>query len=887
MRVRHSLFYRWPIIALVLTCCAICRLHGTLQVVSVSSFVPCVTGAASSANGAKTFNCANTGLTTVVDAFLSSTFSVDEVSVDNVEQAQVTDQAGTFFAQFTVVPVNASRQSQTTSLSECQSTEGNPCQTTVPVEVTYEMLPPVYTWKLTRVSSRKSGALRAPFTNLYGGTAVYDSPERTSPYGNTFFVPEPACRLISTTGMHQSNLEYPTQVNVTRIFENSTLNANYLKCFKTADDLQAPLSEPPAGIGLNGASMLEYHFTCSANVRNNSAGTTTSVTFPVFYYGQFFPLSPGCDIWAVSGQPQVIAGIRINGTVLADYAPLNLTRGDRETLTLITVQDNLLGTSAVSEPKGLIQAKVLNIVTPSGNSGPYMPPYFVTCSNNPDGVPLSLYPRPDSINPLTVEATGNAAPRVAPQIANPWLYDPDALFGKGKLPIPSSMQFMTQGDDPFAMFYFLNNSQLGSVNSECGAMCVDPNIYSHPPPVLSFTGVIGGQRDFVFNLSSILPIQQGGLGLIGGTTTCVPLHGLGFNGVTVTMPCNARSDMAQTQAQIAALLADGSPAAIKAIKLMRIPHQSPYYDPLRANFWTANQTLFYQPTRGRGQSSAAARVELVTSFSGDFLGYASLVPKAEIQTLTENPDAGFSQGTTTFCSMTWTSSQPNAVQGAVAYRVCNPTNGTQLGSYEVRTTCGLSSLFRPDTNNPLGGEYIPGPDEEGRSLTTLNVPSEIVLNNVRSGQCRTPQDSGFLYFQGTLSVLQPPPATGQAVPTFAELQDAGGVTCIVSVYSTQSILPGSVLVSKQTVSCTASDQSASSTNPILIPTPATPHFPPPLIDSSVTSTPTTTPTPPNNAPDIGRVEEGVIYGVVIGAFVLAVIVIIAACVASNTKLRRH
>jgi len=859
--------------------------EGIMEIVSVSSFQPCVTGTipAGGANGGgsrTSINCANTGQTTLVDMILSSTVEAYILEGVDTQEQVVSDQVTSFLANFTVVPTNAADQAQTGSLSRCQATGGQACQSTVAMNVTVEMLPPIYVYDLVPITSRITSVLRSAWSFAYGATATFPDINIS---GIDSFVDTEAnpttCKLLYTTSMNSLHHQYPSQDKVHEMFIDEAFNEMFLQCPRFDDDTPEPLSGPPVGVGLKGSGRLRYQFTCSGWVINKIFDALIPVDqFTMIIYAQGFPLGPSSRIFSVSNPGRAVTAVRFNATALADYEALGIVKGQRETLLLTTQQSGLLGASGVSQPKGFLSASIIQVITPSGSMGPFIPEVLVTVANNGLDLALNMTPNAESANPLTVESTGQAAPYLSPSFANPWLYDPDPTspFGRGKLPIPSSMGFMTQYD-PYAMFYFLNASQIASLCNACGCMCVDPNIYQNPPPVLAFTGVVGGQRDFTFSMNDIIPYTNASLmndtGLVTGRyrdmITCFPGYGLSMLDVPITMPAQAVFDMQQDQATARALIADGSPEALKQLKRMRFRHMSPYYDVNRPNMWVYNGKLYYQPTNGRGIPTSNIRLEILLSFSGDFLGYVSQVPAGEFQLLSENPDTGSAQVATTYCSAAWTSSSPQAVQGQLSYRACNPTNSTtRSASYAIKARCGLESQF--STAN--GGSYSAFPADTfdpPRSLSIVDTPPQVELLEVRQGQCEGPEVGGFLYFNGIFTV-----DGGAEVPTFDELKAQGGVTCVIELYSTQTLVPATMLLDREFLTCSLLEYAGTDNPPFVVPSPG--GTPPPLGTPTPTPTPIFSPTPTPKTDTI--VADSLMAAFVVIPLVLAIFCFACACI---------
>lgn len=865
----------WLLLLLWLSC-GLYPVYCTLQVLSVSSFVPCVSGSVSTGGGGlTTLNCTNSGRTTLVDVLLTS--SVQASILQNGSEV-VSDQAGVFYANLTVVPPDVTGQSQDGSLAQCQTTEGQACQTTVPVRITIETLPPVYTYRLQEISSNTLPALRSAWGWLYGGVVVSDINPILKGKVKTN---SSQCRLIRSTGMSSLQTSYPTgmQDKLDALFENATLNAINLKCPRINSDTPTPLAEAPVGIGLAGSGRIRYTFSCHALV--DHALTETDFTLDI--YAQGVPVAPPSRIFSIVSTGAVATAVRINATALANFTDLGITEGQVETLTLTTRQNGLVGSTGTSTPYGLLSASIIDIITPSGSQGPVFTGYVVTTTR--DGLRyLNMTPNADLANPLTIDSTGVAAPLLSPSLANPWLYDPDpgAPFGRGKLPIPSSMRFMT-GNDTHGMFYFLNNSQLAGVTDECTGMCVNPNILKNPPTVLTFAGAVGGQRNVEYSLQDILPFQNATdfledpsswQGNLGQFLTCFPSHGLTILDVDVTLPCKAASDQQQAEIEIAALLANGSNAALNQIRRMRIPHQPPEYDPLRPNLWIYNNELYYQPTNGRGQSTGNIRLEAVISFSGDFAGYAQRVPAGQLQLQTDNPDTGPNQSPTTYCSAAWSASAPQTIQGQVSYLACNPTNSTQQSaSYSVRSRCGLNSLFVPDGQGQGGGSYGTGPDPLNRTLAVLNTPPEANLIGVRPGQCKSAADGGFLYFDGAFTV-----DGGQQQPTLGDLQEAAGISCVVELYSTQSLVPSTVLLSREQIICGIAEFAGTGAPPFVVPSPRTvPTLAAITVTPSMTPLLVATATPKYEAAFGKAVGYGVIGFIILAAVVCLILALIVYC----------
>lgn len=834
-------------------CWAVTPVAGTMQILSVSSFTPCVTGTVGIDGQLSSVNCSNTGQTTVVDMLVSSTVSVS-VSVDQDDPLRlaVTDEAGVFLANFTVVPPSATG-TQSTSLAQCQAGVGEPCQTTVPVNITVEEIPPIYVYDLKELPSTALGSMRSPWGNLYGWSV------QTSYNPNTVKIIENqggTCRLVTVTGARSLKSSYPKglQENVTRIFENEERNAQMLGCPRVDDDTPVPLAEAPVGIGLVGSGMVRYHYECNALLYYQSKSSSVNSTFGLDVNAQFVPMAPSSRIFQITGQGVVQAGFRINATALASFKSLNVTAGQRETLSLTLSQNGLVGARGISKPYGLFAATALNVDTPSGNYGPFIGGLLVTVSNNADDRPLNMTPNANGSNPLVVAATGLSAPVVAPSLANPWWYDPDAPLGRGRLPVPSSMGFMTN-NDPYATFYFLNTSQFAGVTRKCGGMCVDPNIYQNLDPIMLGSGA-NPRRNFVYPIEALIPPQNcdyffqsvvvttcGGLDRV---LTCVPNKGLNFADSVITMPCEAVAQMQLEQQTIAQLLANGSDAALTQIEQMRLKHLPHIYDPLRPNMWVYNGRLYYQPTPKRGRSTGNILTELQLSFSGDFVGYAQRVPAGQLQLQSSTTDPGVAQAATTYCTAAWNAYSPQGVQGQVVYTACNPSNETSpvsSASYTVQSRCGLASQFVPDTMG--GGVFNPAgqPDGDGRNMLTLNTPSSVDVSGVRSGQCKSVNAGGFLYFTGVFTV------NNTDAPTFQQLQELGGVACLIELYSAQSILPATVVLSRQFVQCQGLQYSGGGPPPFVVPSPLpSGNFVPPAVPS-FTATPTPIPSPitPNSA----------------------------------------
>lgn len=875
-RVNH-----WGLLCALLLCCSYAR--ATMEIVSVSSFVPCVSGSANTGGGGlTTLNCTNTGLTTVIDMFLSSTVagSVDPVTGEPV----VTDQAGTFFANLTVVPP-AQGQTQSTP-SQCQATGGQACQTTVPVKITVEMLPPIFSYRLTPLSSRLFGALRPPWGNLYGTTGAWDLSDICIGH----LLPGAVCRLQGTTGLSSTSINYPKQAGINFLFDNETLNELYLGCPRVDDTTPPPLRGPPIGTGMYGSGVLLYSFRCQGSFDNSVPGcvplNNTNQFFTWDLYAQGLGLGPSGRIYSIGSEGVPITAVRVNATVLADYPALGIRKGQQETMVLTTQQNNLVGTQATSTPYGLLAGTVIDVVTPSGALGPFFQGLVVTATRNDlnNDAPLNMTPNANIVNPVTVGSTGVTAPRLSPSIANPWWYDPDtgAPFGRGKLPIARSMSFMTN-NDPYALMYFLTANQYAGVNTDCGGMCVDPNIYQHPPPVLQFTGATGQQRDFEYAFEDLLPLPQRDYlyhpeqqtGSLGRVLTCFPNKGLNYRDVNITMPCEAFAALQRTEDRAAELLANGTQEALDELRRMEIPYQLPVYDILRPNVWVYNNHLYYQPVAGGpggGQSTGNVRLQMLLSISGDFAGYAQAVPSGELQLQSDNVQSGAAQTRTTYCTAAWTASAPQTVQGQVGYLACNPTTSTtQLASYSVRSRCGLLSqltaegefVFAPDTNTP------------SRDYVGHNTPPAVELTGIGQGQCRGAADGGFLFFDGAFTL-----AGGQQQPTYEDIQQAR-FTCIVELYSSQSLVPSTVLLSRQQISCDTVQYAGGNMPPFVVPSPRTV---PTLAGISVTptQTPIIRPTPTPKNPEIIQRSLGML--ILVGMLFFAVLCTISACVLNCVRV---
>jgi len=406
-------------------------------------------------------------------------------------------------------------------------------------------------------------------------------------------------------------------------------------------------------------------------------------------------------------------------------------------------------------------------------------------------------------------------------------------------------------------------------------MCVDPNIYANPPTELQFAGQLGS-AGITIPLSGVLSLGEGGnTTAMVGVATCVPTFGLTYEDLPVTMPCNALADMIEAQNQVAALLNNGSQAALNQAALMRMPHMSPLYNVLRPNMWVYNEQLYLQPSGGMGRSGFAGtgniRLETVLSFSGDFLGYVSRVPAGQLRLRTDNPQMGVAQSNTTYCSAGWSSSQPSTIQGQVAYSVCNPTNtSAQSASYSVVSRCGLATLISSEND----GSFLPGPDDLGRSMFLINSPSQVNLIGVQPGKCKGTSDGGFLYFQGTFSV-----AGSQPSPTLADLTEDGGLQCIVEVRSSQTLVPGTMVVARQLLACNIITYEGS--NPIVVP--STPFPTPHNVVSTPTATSTTIPSP-EPTPTINKEVTWVVLsvGTVVG-FIAICTFLIAFVIVCCTK----
>jgi len=644
------------------------------QILSVSSFRECVSFSDSSGSG-DSLDCGDSSFATVVEMRLQT----GQDGEDNTER---------FEAQITVVPNQASDETQTGSGTDCPAPDDTTCQTVTPGTVSASAGAATHAYRLTEVQSGK-GLPYEHYFNIF--THIIDSEDaslRGSDGLDLLLAMDPPAQCVYVSRMI-TNGATPISVasedgTMQAVFDSADSNFDHIGCGQGAHAPQNLRATTAVGA-------VSYTYGC-AHICTDS--TSTCNTY-VEVSANFQDLGPKCRLFRVADKPEIAADVTITLNALGS-PPI------QETIKLSTIASNLSGATSISTPGGTMAATIVGTFSADGLEGASLPGYLITCTS--DGSILDLGGASLSDNPFE-DLPSSETDTCSFNDGSPDMPYP----GPAVATEPCAIAHLT-GGDPFAMYAFLNDSMGVTQGTACGMSNVAVDIFSRPPAAMN----TGSSSAPSVEIKTLVPRTQGGTGAYSDLVFCVPGHGLEFMDRPAPSPCDIMDAMRTFEAdEAAASMVSGY---IPGGKLS--PYAPFVYTPLTPNAWPAIDTgggsYFYVV-----KPNKPASLDIELTLAGGAIGIREGVPNASLDP------------TVTFCAV------GAGRIGSANYKVCNDGASPAPANYNLLIQCGLESAY-----NPLTLQFT-------APSGTLVTPASRLLANVPPGECRTPGSDGLFGIQVT------------------------------------------------------------------------------------------------------------------------------------------
>lgn len=718
------------------------------QIEAVSSFNQCVEF--TDPNTGQEFDCA-TGVVTSVRMLVST--------------AQSGVDTRSFSARLTVVPNEGSDPGSQSTGTDCTSPDTETCLPTTPADITIEVGPGVYVYRLEPVEqgSTHGGVPYAHYTNIVTTPLYTNDPDLGDTVTPLLDVDDATCILLGIDSIASSTLSL--NPNLASTFLDDANNKAHYRCDNTytaiprLDQASAAAGSITygSGDGVPKGTMLRT-YACSHTCLSGSGMCSTTVQMSV----QFLPLGDTYRAWKILNPPLIAAPV----TVTVSAAPTSPTTGPTvETLTVRTIATNGQAALGVTEPGGSVAVQILGTDTANGKTGPYLPGLVVTGKTGGDlldmndGLP-GIYSRPWDSMPTNDNAQCTLVDQVQ-GTSTSFPYPTKVTMS------PCSLSFLT-GGDPMAMAYYINSTESMTVGELCQQTSPRLDTYSNLPPNALFVS----PSQPAVPLRSICQETQCSSSNVCGTgeyTTdvlCTPGFGLGLGGADVNTACDVMADCRAYESM------DPEDAPRFA------PHNAKFFDPDNPNMWVGLDGGSGDYYLAYNQETRPIELDLLLTIGGSSVSYES----------EGVPNGGFVDDSVA-CLV------GAGRVGQALYRVCNTdATGAQPANYRITVSCGLDSQFNSITQTfaaPSGA---------------IVAPAQQFFADVVSGACATigygaDEETGNPGARPFLIQITDPDAAFST----DDGEDEQPFRCVYQLQSDDSAVPGSVVLDTATAICNRDD----------------------------------------------------------------------------------